>query len=339
MRADCVVVGAGVAGLSCAREARAAGLDVVVVERARGVGGRCATRRVEEQPVDFGLTFLHGADPGFLAVLDGVPATPLKDWPRHRVGDGPPCQPDAFTAGESRLAFAEGVSAFPKHLAAGLDVRLRRPVTALSHHGALLRVDVDGGETLTAPTVVLAMAAEQARALLAPHLGASDELRWVGGVLDLVASVPSLTLLAGYAPGTPAPSWDISYPETSSVLSLAAHDSAKRRAPRQLVVVYQARPRYSRRHQEGPVETWEQEILQEAGRLYGPWAAQPAWAQAHRWEHARVDRGNEMSAPVLVSLPGGARVGVAGEVFAPGGGVEAAFLSGRSLGRRVVSGA
>jgi hypothetical protein len=334
-----VVVGAGVAGLACAAEARRAGLDVVVVERARGVGGRCATRRVDGQAVDFGLCFLHGATPEFLEALRAVPATARRGWPQRLVGEGPPCQPDAFLAGEERLAFAQGVSAFPKHLAEGLDVRLRREVAGLSLDGSDLHVRVAGGESLRTPTVVLAMATEQARALLAPPLGLHDEVRWLLGVLDLVASVPSLAVLAGYPEGTPPPPWDISYPQDSRVIALASHDSAKREAPRQLVVVFQTRPRHARGAPGEPGSTGAHQVLEEAGRLYGPWAARPAWAQAHRWDFARVDRGNELAAPVLLTLPGGVRVGVAGEVFSPGGGVEAAFLSGRALGRRVASGA
>src|SRR5512139_3416646 len=124
-----VVVGAGISGLACARELASAGRPVVVLERARGVGGRCATRRVEGQPVDFGVAFLHGRDPEFLAALERVPATRLDGWPVAISGAGRPCQPDAFSPGERRLAWAEGVSAFPKQLAAGLDVRLRTAVS------------------------------------------------------------------------------------------------------------------------------------------------------------------------------------------------------------------
>ncbi|MFN9939342.1 MAG: FAD-dependent oxidoreductase, partial [bacterium] len=42
---DVVVVGAGVAGLACAGALRESGASVVVLEKSRGVGGRCATRR------------------------------------------------------------------------------------------------------------------------------------------------------------------------------------------------------------------------------------------------------------------------------------------------------
>src|SRR6266545_1716422 len=111
-----VVIGAGVSGLACANALSASGKRVVVLERARGVGGRRATRRVEGQPVDFGVAFLHGRDPEFLAALEAVPSSALPGWPRDIYGTGRPCQPEAFAPGERRLAFAEGATAFPKDL-------------------------------------------------------------------------------------------------------------------------------------------------------------------------------------------------------------------------------
>jgi predicted NAD/FAD-dependent oxidoreductase len=55
--AEVLVIGAGLAGLSCACALREQSVDVRVLEKSRGVGGRCATRRIEGQPVDHGLAF------------------------------------------------------------------------------------------------------------------------------------------------------------------------------------------------------------------------------------------------------------------------------------------
>lgn len=53
------VIGAGLAGLACARAAQNAGLRVVVFEKSRGLGGRLATRRPFGQDDAFGVD--HGA--------------------------------------------------------------------------------------------------------------------------------------------------------------------------------------------------------------------------------------------------------------------------------------
>src|SRR5512140_561644 len=91
-----VVVGAGVAGLACAQALSAAGRETLVLERARGAGGRCATRRIGETPFDFGVTFVHGRDPAFLGAVREAPATVLDGWPSEIHGTGMPCQPEAF---------------------------------------------------------------------------------------------------------------------------------------------------------------------------------------------------------------------------------------------------
>lgn len=332
------MVGAGVAGLSCARRLARAGVRPVVLERSRGVGGRCATRRVDGRPVDHGPAFLHGSSPDFLRELYSVEgATVRRGWPLRVEGTGDPCQPLAFAPDETRLAFEEGVSRFPKHLARGLDVRLESPVLRLEPDGDGLRV-VGEAACWRASRVVLALAGEQTRHLLEPLAGEAPEVASACLLLRMVGSVPCLTVLAGYPGGGPAPQWDILYPAESEVLQLVSHDSAKRRDPPATVLVAQARPAWSRQHLERPPEEWGPGLLAEAGRLLGAWAADPAWSQAHRWRLARTDRDSRLSRPLVLSLPGGARIGIAGEMFAAGGGIEAAWSAGNHLAERLLEG-
>ena len=49
-----VIIGAGMAGLACARHLADAGLAVVLLDKGRGVGGRVATRRVGDMQFDHG---------------------------------------------------------------------------------------------------------------------------------------------------------------------------------------------------------------------------------------------------------------------------------------------
>jgi hypothetical protein len=338
-RARTVVVGAGIAGLSCARALTDAGHRVTVLERAHGVGGRAATRRVEGQPIDFGSPFLHGRDPAFLALLDAVPATQVLGWPSVIRGSGRPCQLEAFAPGARRLAFAEGISAFPKHLARGLDVRTGVRVISFTLEARCLRLDLEDGRSCRAGATVLALAAEQALALLGATPSAAPALDTARALLGMVRSQPCGTVLAGYRPegesfAPSAPAWDVHYPEESRILQLIAHDSSKRPAPSFLAMVYQAHPRWSREHLGD--DDWPAAMLAEAGRILGPWAASPTFTQAHAWRQARTDLGAELSAPLLCTLPGGARLGLAGELFAPGGGIEAAWVSGQRLARRIL---
>ncbi len=331
---EVVVVGAGVSGLACARALAAAGRRVLVLERARGVGGRCATRRVGGHPLDMGPAFLHGSDPDFLAALEAVPGPRVAGWPARISGTGRPCQPDAFSPGERRMAFAEGVAAFPRHLAAGLEVRLETEVAALEATPGGVRLALAGGGTpLAAPAAVLALASEQAVGLLAGMPGAPPEVNAARAVLQMARSLPCLALLAVYPPGVPAPEWDVAYPERSPVLLMAANEAAKRGGP--LALTLQASPAWSRERLR--TSTWPEALLDEAAALLGPWAAQPEATHAHRWSYGRLERSAELAGPMLLPLPGGGRLGLCGDRFAPGGGVQAAFLSGQRLARRLLA--
>jgi monoamine oxidase len=55
---DVVVIGAGFAGLTAARELTKGGLDVVVLEGRDRVGGRSSTTLLAGVPVDLGGTFV-----------------------------------------------------------------------------------------------------------------------------------------------------------------------------------------------------------------------------------------------------------------------------------------
>ncbi|MEJ1088807.1 FAD-dependent oxidoreductase [Microbacterium sp. Mu-80] len=59
---DTIVVGAGMAGVACARMLADAGRRVVVLEARDRVGGRMLTDRTEGFPVDLGASWIHGID-------------------------------------------------------------------------------------------------------------------------------------------------------------------------------------------------------------------------------------------------------------------------------------
>jgi hypothetical protein len=322
MALDTIVIGAGIAGLECARRLQRAGQRLVVLERTPRVGGRCATRRFESQPVDMGPMFFQGGDPAFLGALGEVAGvTVLEGWPERVQG--------ALDGAGRRFAFAEGLSAFPRHLAAGLSVRLQTTVTRVRPLDPGFEVTAGDGTAFLGRNLVLALALEETRALLATF-PASPELAGVQALLGTLFSVPSLTVVAGYPVGERTPPWDLLCPE-SEVLQLVAHDSAKRRDPRFLTLVYQARPRWSRVRLDRPMVDWSPELVEAAGAVLGPWALRPLWTFPHRWRHARVDRPLDPPGPVRLTLGQGQVLGLAGDVFGPGTGLQAAWLSGARL--------
>ena len=327
-----IIVGAGIAGLACGQALHRAGRDVVLLERAQVVGGRCATLRLEGQLVDLGPMFFHGDHPGFLRALEDLAGTPgaaaRRDWPGRVEGGGSPCQPDALAAPARRMVFAQGMNTFARHLAAGLDIHQGATVSALQPVDGGFRVQTTDGEAIQGRDLVLALAVEETRALLGTlpdsPLGAS-----IQALLGMFASSPAITLVAGYPLAVPMPAWDLLLP--AGVLQLIARDSSKRVSPPCHTLVCQARSGWSRARMALAPARWVPELLAEATAVLGPWAGAPLWTHPHVERYARVDRSAELAQPVRMRFPGGPTLGLAGDVFAPGGGVQAAWLSGSRL--------
>lgn len=332
-----IVIGAGIAGLTCARELTRRHVPTVVLERSRGVGGRCATRRIlGDQPVDHGVPFLHGMTATFFAALDALEAPGrIEAWPRRVRGPRLACQPDAFQSNRFRVAHESGVNAFPKLLARGLDVRRGHEVERIVDEGAALRVVTAAGLEVSAPAVVVAT-----HAPVAWRLVSSCADRWPGApaALDAMAAIqtiPTLCVIAAYAPDSGDAPFDIWYPVESPLLHTISHDSAKRPGAAHRVLVLQARPGFSAEWLAAPEEEWVPEMLREAADLLGAWAAKPAWHAAHRWRAGRVRAADTRGRAPWFESPRGARLGVIGDAWSHRGGLEGAYESGDAMAEHI----
>lgn len=158
VRPRIAIVGAGIAGLTAARNLRSR-CDVIVLDKARGVGGRMATRRIGEATLDHGAQFLTTHTGRFAEMVahweaEGIAAP----WFSARVGprgvEGQ--RPDAAD-GHTRYRGVHSMNDIAKHLAAGSDVRRQQRVESVSIVDTAWRLRVSGSEThvdaviLTAP--------------------------------------------------------------------------------------------------------------------------------------------------------------------------------------------
>lgn len=161
------IVGAGLAGLSAARELALAGHDVAIFEKSRGAGGRTSTRRSPHGRFDHGAPFLH--DDGDPLALDAAPALAL-----HAIADedGDDRSPRSSTVArrtweELQTVGAPAGNAPAKVLAEGLNVRVGIRVGAIvADDSGWSLADADGASLGSADAVVVCAPAPQAVELL-----------------------------------------------------------------------------------------------------------------------------------------------------------------------------
>lgn len=325
------VVGAGMAGSRCAQALAAAGCEVQVFDKARGPGGRLATRRHSWHGQTLGLD--HGA-PGFSGphpafeegfVNPGLQAGWLQAWTPRRP-DGSRGLPQWRVASPQPQACRALLGDLPLHTQHTLAA-LSREQGAWTLHWAEPEHPPQAGFD----AVLLALPPAQAAALLSPVDAETAR------AAALVPMQPCWTLMLLTEPLNDGPAaWDELLPAGGPLARVLRQEGRQPGvSPDVGCWVLHARPAWSR-------EQLEAEPAQVLALLQAAWAealqglghALPAVHQAsvHRWRYAE---------PVL-ALPtrrvwwdARSGLGLCGDWLAPGG-VQGAWLSGNALAAAVM---
>jgi predicted NAD/FAD-dependent oxidoreductase len=304
-----IVVGAGIAGLACARELLDAGEPVRVIERGRVVGGRLASRRVDGRYADIGAGYLTADDNAFQGLLDGWRirglAVPWTDTLRA-YGPGGSAR---SSSGPMRWAAPGGLRSLAEDLAAELDVTLQHEV------GEVGPGPVVDGERVDA--VVLAMPGPQALRLL------GDDAAGLRAAAGRQSWSPALAAVLGYRERRWT-EFHAAFVDGDPVLA-KLFDDGDRRGDRAPYLVAHTTAEFAAQHLDDPAAAAE--TIEEAVRtlLNLP----PATSTfVHRWTYAQPEPGDG----------GYARDGdlyLAGDVFGRPR-VQTAWQSGRAAARAIL---
>jgi monoamine oxidase len=142
---EVLIVGAGVAGLTAARDLTAAGVRVLVLEARDRLGGRVLTHHTPDGPVELGAEFVHGTVEETLSVAREA-ALPLRETDRGAPrGEGSRRETetaDIFAAMDVVLAHAsaDGPDESFQHLVdrvdAGAELKARCLALVTGYHAA-----------------------------------------------------------------------------------------------------------------------------------------------------------------------------------------------------------
>jgi len=259
------IIGAGIAGLACARRLRQAGVHPVLFDKGRGIGGRVASRRVEGLQFDHGAQYVTAKREGFAAVLrDLANSGAAAPWP-----DG---------SGRTRMVGTPDMSSLAKGMGAGLDIRQSTRVTSILPTDGSWLLRIGDTENRVARLVITAPAPQVADLLGVDHA--------LVAALAGVRLAPCLTLMA--AVRAPAPF--VTQDDADDPLAWIAQDSSKPGRPSGDAVswVAQAGPEFSAEHlEEDPTAIAALMLPLLCDRLGAP-PDKVTYAAAHRWRHARV---------------------------------------------------
>ena len=143
------IVGAGLAGLTCARALHARGVPLHIFDKGRGPGGRMSTRRHGEAlRFDHGAQYVTARSEAFRAQLQRwVAAGVAAPW-RGRVRVLERGEVSDTRRATERYVGVPGMSALVSHQARGLEVAFGTRVAPLERDGARWRLRTTGGEEL-----------------------------------------------------------------------------------------------------------------------------------------------------------------------------------------------
>jgi len=299
---DVAIIGAGLAGLTCGQQLQQAGYSVVVVEKSRGVGGRVATRRLQNTYADHGVRYLElqgTLSQQLIEVLDkrGIVQSwtdTIYELKSAEAESGHTLHP--HPAKRTRYLAPAGMTAVAKFLASGLDIWLGQRVQAIaSTPEQSWFLTLESGETLTAGAVVVAIPAPQALMLLEPL----DQTSLSAEFLDSLRSVdftPCLSVMAGYSTveanhELPLPTWKACTLPNDSDLAWIGLDSSKRLDAQIPVFVLQSTAEFAQHYLDAEeFKPVGQYLLSRAAQLLMPWLDRPDWFQVHRWRYAFPSR-------------------------------------------------
>jgi len=317
------VIGGGVAGAACARALADAGTDVMLIDKARGLGGRTSTRRGGPVAFNHGAAFFHTAGNRFGSLVEeAVNAGTLARWTgRVRLLNGG--QLTEIVGTQERFVAVPGMSAFARYFADGIPTQCGRCAKRIVPEGSGWRLgDAEGADLGLYDAVAVAVPAPQAAPLLAhaPELAAK---------LTDVRMAPTWTVMAAWDRALELP-FEAAY-IPAAPLALMVHDGTKPGRGGGESWVLHASTAWSAEHLEDDPGAVVRVLVRSANSAVGRTLPEPSHAVAHRWRYAAV------LAPLGTDylLDPERRIGACGD-WGRGSTVEHAVVSGLALAEALI---
>ena len=327
MNVDVLIVGAGIAGLACAKELKDKGLNVLVLEKGRGIGGRMSSRRYDSNQgtarFDHGAQYINvRSHEGRQSIEAGCQDGYLKTWFDHlhylngTIDERP----------ATRYIGSTGMNQQLKAWANDLTVLTKQRVNQVTTTTNGFRVKTESKQTIEAQQVVVTAPIPQALELTEGHLTEAESRQ-----LKSVEYAPCLSLMVQLdGPSGMKEPGGFKSNEEESVIGWLADNHVKGISERPGALTIQGSPAYSEEAFDAPEETITNTLWE---------AAKPhitnhtiLETRLQRWRYSLCTKGLE--SPYL-QLQNASGLFVCGDAFGGAGKVETALLSGLAVAKKL----
>lgn len=315
------MVGAGMAGLVCARKLHEAGHAVRIFEKARGPGGRMSTRRHEAYAFDHGAQYFTCRAPEFVKqVQDWCDRGIAAEWlaPVHLLRAG---ESSSSKGATRRYVGTPRMSSIARELSGDLEVSVGERIAALrsADYGASpWTLQSESGVTFDGfDAVVIAVPARQAVSLLEPAPKFASRANEVAmlpchATMAVFASELDTEFGGAFVEGSP--------------LSWIARNASKPGRPATECWVLHSTAAWSATHLDADADSVGEAMIEALAEALGFALPDTVFRASHRWLLARSAEPLEDA----VLWDASVKVGVCGD-WLHGDRVEGAFLSGSTM--------
>lgn len=326
---DCIIVGAGLSGLTAASRLQDAGANVILIERTPEVGGRLLSIRLAGEGGssprwDSGAQFFTVRDPEFEALISSWENQGIVGiWSYgFATADG-----SYYADGHPRYKGVPDMGAIGRYLAKDLDIRNRQSVISLEYKPEAWTVTLHDGRSLRSNSVILTPPVPQSAQILQ-----KSDMRIhedVARRLSRICYDPCIVLLLQLEGPSQFPEPGGMWP-TGEPIAWMADNFMKGVSPVPGTITIHAGPQFSKEHWDSADALISNRLVEAAGSWLGE---KVIYSRIHRWKFSKP---NWMYPDRYMAVVGPSPLLLAGDAFA-GPRVEGAVLSGLAAANHLLS--